>query len=247
MGGTGSALAAMDILAAAYRKAAPEAAIEILPSLGTSGGLRALQAGAIQIALSARPLTEAERANGLRDLPYARTPLAFATHQESGIATISRDDLVRVYAGELTEWPSGIPVRLIRRPATEADWALLITLSPGMERAVQSALRRPGLMTAATDQDNAAALATVRGSFGLIALGQAFAERRNLLLLKLDGTSPTPAAVAAGQWPLTRSLYVVTKAVPPSEVTAFLDFVVSREGTAILAEYGHLPANGAPE
>jgi phosphate transport system substrate-binding protein len=247
MGGTGSALAAMNILAAAYGKSEPGPAIEILPSLGTSGGLRALQAGAIQIALSTRPLTEAERANGLRDLPYARTPLAFATHQESGIDTISRDDLVRIYAGELTEWPGGIPVRLIRRPATEADWALLISLSPNMERAVQSALRRPGLMTAATDQDNALALESVRGSFGLIALGQALAERRNISLLTMDGTSPTPAAIASGQWPLTRSLYLVTMAAPPGEVSAFLDFVVSAEGRAILAEYGHLPATGAPE
>jgi phosphate transport system substrate-binding protein len=247
MGGTGSALAAMNMLAVAYHKAKPEAAIEILPSLGTSGGLRALQAGAIQIALSTRPLTEAERTSGLRDLPYARTPLAFAAHQESGITTISRDDLVRIYAGELTVWPGGTPVRLIRRPATEADWALLTSLSPSMGRAVQSALTRPGLVTAATDQDNAATLESVRGSFGLIALGQALAERRKLSLPTLEGTSPTPAAVASGQWPLTRSLYVVTKAAPPSEASAFLDFVFSREGRAILAEYGHLPAPGAQE
>ena len=236
--GTGSGLAIMEILADAYRSVVPAAAIEILPSLGSSGGLRALEAGVVQIALSARPLTEVER-SGQRDVLFARTPLVFAAHTGSGIDAISRGDLVRVYSGELKEWPSGVPVRLIRRPATEADWAALTSLSPDMARAVQTALRRPGLITAATDQDNASALESVRGSFGLISLGQALAEKRDLSLLSLDGIAPSLATMASGQWQLTRELYVVTKAAAPPEVVAFLDFLASAESRQVLAEYGY--------
>ncbi|MGX9963143.1 PstS family phosphate ABC transporter substrate-binding protein [Roseomonas sp. F4] len=245
VGGTGSALAIMEMLADAYRLVAPAATIEILPSLGSSGGLRALGAGVVQIAVSVRPLTEAER-NGQRDLLFARTPLVFAAHTGNGIDAISRRDLIRVYAGDMTEWPSGVPVRLIRRPATEADWAALASLSPDMARAVQAAQRRPGLITAATDQDNASALESVRGSFGLISLGQALAEKRTLSLLTLDGVAPSLATMASGEWQLTRDLYVMTKTAAPPEVVAFFEFLSGAESRQLLAQYGYAATSGAP-
>ena len=49
IGGTGAALGVMSRLAAAFAEQEPGVAVEVLPSLGSSGGIRALGEGAIDI------------------------------------------------------------------------------------------------------------------------------------------------------------------------------------------------------
>jgi phosphate transport system substrate-binding protein len=245
IGGTGSALAAIGLLAERYREENPEAVVQVLPSLGTTGGIRALQAGAIDLALTARLLNDAERAAGLRGRIYARTPLVFVSNPATGVTGVSSGDVVQIYAGELTDWPNGVPIRLIRRPATEADWDLLRGLSPSMAQAVGLAMERPGLVTAATDQDNAEAIEKLRGSFGLSALGQILAERRRVSVLALDGVEPSLERLAAGDWRLVRSLHLVTGEKSPPEAAAFLAFVLSTKAGEVLARYGHVPVSEA--
>jgi phosphate transport system substrate-binding protein len=248
IGGTGGALGALQLLVGAFRAVDPRIEIEVLPSLGTSGGLRALQAGVVDLAVAARDLTERERAAGLQGREYARTPLIFATGPDIGIRDLTCDDVARIYAGEMTEWPDGTPLRLVRRPPTEADWTVLAGLSPAMARAIDLAMRRPGLVTAATDQDNADTIEGVRGSFGLLALGQMLSERRRLTPFALDGIGPEEALAGLDRWRLPRRLYIVTSGARTSpEARAFLEFLSGPAAGALLAECGHLPIGGVPE
>ena len=93
-------------------------------------------------------------------------------------------------------WPDGTPIRLIRREPSDADWTLLRALSAEMADAVQVALERPGLLTPATDQENADALERLSGSFGTMSIGQMRAEARRVSPLVLDGEPPTVEALA---------------------------------------------------
>ena len=58
LGGTGADLETMRVLGEAFEKANPGITIEVLPSLGSGGGIKALLAGVIDLALTARPLTK---------------------------------------------------------------------------------------------------------------------------------------------------------------------------------------------
>jgi hypothetical protein len=89
IGGTGMALAAMRQIADAFTAAQPQTTVTILPSLGTGGGLAAVAAGAIDVAVAARGLNDAERAQGLQGFSYARTPLAFVTHPNVGVEGVN--------------------------------------------------------------------------------------------------------------------------------------------------------------
>jgi phosphate transport system substrate-binding protein len=64
IGGTGVALGGMRILGDEYQKLHPEAEIVVLPSLGSSGGVKALLKGAIGLSVSSRELKEEEKAKG---------------------------------------------------------------------------------------------------------------------------------------------------------------------------------------
>ena len=244
IGGTGMALAAMRQIGDAFTAARPLATVKILPSLGTGGGLAAVTAGAIDVAVTARPPNDAERAKGLKYLAYAQTPLAFVTHPDAGVSGVTMAEVAAILTGRLLGWPNGTVIRLIRREPSDADWSLLRTLSAGMAEAVQSALERPGLLTPATDQDNADSLERLPGSFGTMSIGQLRAESRHVTPLTLDGAPPTVEAIADRSYKLARTLYVAWRDQPTEEVARFLAFLAIGQTGELLTRLGHIPLAG---
>lgn len=239
--GTGVALGGMRLLGTSYMKDHPDTEIEVLPSLGSSGGIKALLAGAVDIAVSSRALKDEERTSGAEDRLYARTPLAVVTSLDTNVSGVTTAELEAIYSGETTRWPDGTIIRLVLRPASETDTQLLRELSPGMDRAVDVAFKRPGLVSATNDQDNAEALERLPGAIGLVAIGQIATEERRLKILSLDGIMPTSALSAQADYGFVKDLYVVTRPDATEPAQQFIAFVGSREGQAILADTGHSP------
>jgi phosphate transport system substrate-binding protein len=245
IGGTGLGLAVMRRLGDAFERAQPGGKVVVMPSLGSSGGIKALYAGALDIALSVRPLKDEERVQGGIPQLLARTPFVLATRRDTSVAGMSGGDLVRIYVGETTSWPDGMPIRLILRPAPDAANGLLQTISAEMAHAVEIAQHRPGLVMAGSDQENADMLEALPGSFGTTSLGQIITEERKLKPLALDGTIPTLEAVKGGSYPHTYPLYSVVRPAHASMPAAFLAFLDTPEAQTILAAAGFLPAEAA--
>jgi phosphate transport system substrate-binding protein len=244
IGGTGMALATMRQIGNAFSVTKPEVAVKVLPSLGTGGGLSAVAAGAIEFALSARALTDAERAKDLQALAYARTPIAFVTQPDAGIRDITLAQVAQILRGQMLAWPNGIPIRLIRREPSDADWTMLRAQSTEMAEAIKVALERPGLVTPGTDLDNADVLARVSGAFGVMSIGQMRAEARDVTALALDGEPPTVEALVAGRYKLSRTLYVVWRHPPAPDAAEFLVFLSTKQISELLARLGHIPLAG---
>ena len=242
IGGTGVALGGMNLMAEAFEAAHPDTEIEVLPSLGSSGGVKALLAGAIDLSVSSRALKDAETEQGAIARLYATTPLAVVTSTGTDAAAVTTPDLAKIYAGTLAEWPSGEAIRVVLRPESESDTQILRGLSDDMAAAVDDALKRPGLVSATNDQENAETLERLPGSVGVIALGQIATEGRKLKVLELDGIRPTPGATDPRSQRLIKSLYLVSTAQTSPAAEAFVDFVFSPEGRAILAANDHTPA-----
>jgi ABC-type phosphate transport system substrate-binding protein len=59
------------------------------------------------------------------------------------------------------------------------------------------------------------------------------------------GVAPTIATALDGSYPLARPLYLYSSAVPTGAVEAFLGWVVSAEGQAIVRELRFVPARTA--
>ena len=244
IGGTGMALATIRQIGAEFVATRPDVAIKVLPSLGTGGGLAAAADAAIGIALSARALNDAERGKGLLSFAYARTPIAFVS-SHLGMPDITLSQVTAILTGSMLAWPDGTPIRLVRREPSDADWTLLRGISAAMAEAVTVALGRVGLLTVATDQENADALERLTGSFGMMSLGQTRAENRKFVLLNLDGEAPEVAAISAGRYKLSRTLHVVWRDPPTPEVAGFLDFLRSQWTSELLIRLGHIPLAGA--
>jgi phosphate transport system substrate-binding protein len=235
--GTGGALGLVKRLAAEYRKRHPAASIRILPSLGSTGGIKAVKAGALDIAISSRTLSEKETGLTMREI--GRTPFVFATGMNSPVSGISVSELVALYSGRTERWPDGRPVRVVLRPAAEYDTSLLKSISAEMEQAITGALAREGMITGVTDQDNADALQRIPGSIGTTTMGQIITEARRLKALALNGVKPGLDTLAGGTYPYFKTYYLVLPASIGGEARSFMEFAVSPAGREIMKRSGY--------
>ena len=76
VGGTGGATALMQSLGSAFAETSGNP-VAVIPSLGTNGAIRAVTDGALDIAVSGRPLNPQEEAAGLVVLTTLKTPFGF--------------------------------------------------------------------------------------------------------------------------------------------------------------------------
>lgn len=243
IGGTGCALGGVHAVAKAFEKTHPGIRIKIVPSLGSGGGIKAVLAGSLDLALSARPLSGIERSQGAEAIEYARTPFVFVNASKAEDVALSLQQVASVYSGERQRWPDGTPIRLVLRPETDTDTLFLKAMSPAMEKAVQQALKRQGMLEAVTDQDNADLLVKIRGAFGASTYAQILSENRPLRPLSLDGVRPSLETLASGAYPFYKTFYAVTRHGSSSPATRrFIEYLESPEGRAILTRTGHLVA-----
>jgi len=139
LGGTGSAAGMLQQVGAKFT-AATGVKVVLTPSLGSAGAIRALTDGLLDIAMPARPLKADESAAGLRQVAVLRTAYVMAT-SDSSPNTLKSGDLAGIFTGEKPAWADGTPIRIILRPRSDTDTALLGELFPGMDKAIEAARR----------------------------------------------------------------------------------------------------------
>lgn len=242
IGGAGSGLGPLKILAAAFEKSHPGTTIKILPSLGSAGGIKALLHGAIDLAISGRALKTEEQKDGAAAVECARTPFVFVAHQNVTKTDVTTRELEMIYNGQTTTWPDGSRIRLILRPAGDTDTGIVKAISKGMEQAVNTANARQHMIVAVTDQEAADAVAKIPGALGGSTLAQVATEVRPLRVLTLNGIAPTLATLDNGRYPLSKQLYLVTAPNTPAVALQFVQFVRSAQGRTLLAKTGSLPS-----
>jgi len=240
IGGTGSALGTMKLLASAFEKIHPGTEVNVLKSLGSSGGIKAVAKGAIDIGLSSRLIREDERSEDLQVDKYSMSPLAIITNKDVNIQDISTEQLVSAFRGKTSTWPDGHRIRPIMRPATEIDIFIIKKISLEMRKAVEFAYSRKGLFTAVTDQECISTVERVPGAFGFSTLAQIISEKRRVNVLAFNGITPSVQSLSDFTYHLFRSYYLVINKRPSIKVRNFLNFIYSSEGRSILEKSGNL-------
>jgi len=128
----------------AYRKDHRDAIFQMELPLGSSGAIKALTAGAIDIAAVSRALKPEEIARGIKLKSFGKTPLVIVTEKKVPLKTISTGELEKIYSGKTINWPNGEAIRVILRPKEDADTKILASFSPGMAEAISRARQRRG-------------------------------------------------------------------------------------------------------
>ena len=239
IGGTGNALGTMRLLGDAYMRKYPDAKVTVLSSIGSSGALKAVPKGAIDIGLASHPTTDEEHAAGAMSAEYACSPTVFAVAKTSKASGLTRQQIAEILVGKLTEWPGSVPIRPVLRQLGDDNTKQVRSLSPEIATALEVADKREGLARAVTDQEAADKMESIPGAIGVTTLALIKSEGRALKALALDGVEPTLANGASGTYPLLKRFYFITKPTRSPAVQKFIDFVATPEGHDILTKTGH--------
>lgn len=242
--GSGVNLGITRLLAEAFMRKNPQAKIEIPPSIGSHGAIKAIKESAVTLGLVSRPLKDKERAAGEIFLAYARTPLVMAAHKSVPDEALTSQDIVAIYRGTKNKWSDGSEIIVLSREPHDSGKLLMEECIPGFKEAYEESYAAKRWEVLFTDQDSNAALSRTPFSFAATDLGMIATESLNAKPLALDGVPPTPEALAEGRYPMGRTLFFFYKEQGlPENVRAFLDFVYSKEGAAILRAHGYLPVH----
>jgi phosphate transport system substrate-binding protein len=240
IGGMGSGLGVMKLLVEAFMTKQPGTGVQVLPSLGSAGGFKALSRGAIDIGVAARPLKDGESKWGISVAEYAKSPFVVITRRDNPLSGLNMDELAMMYGGSVLTWPDGKRLRPVLRPEEDIDTKIARGMSPQMDRAVTAAMSREGMLVAITDQDAVKSIETTPGAVGFSTLAQTITERLPVKILSLDGVAPTVAALSKGSYKYSKPLFIAVRPEASATVRDFLDFVESPEGIRILQESGYV-------
>jgi phosphate transport system substrate-binding protein len=229
VGGTGAAIALLQKLSTSFKERTGNQ-LDVLPSMGSGGALRAVGEGALDLAVSGRALKPEEIQKGLTVALTLRTPFVLATSHPAP-QRMTAADLVKAYTDEKAVWPDGTPIRIILRPTAESDTQLMEALFPGFAEAHKAARKRADIPVAATDQDNADLAESTPASLTGTSYLQVVTEKRNLRFVTLDGIEPSLENFERGTYRYGKDLLFVVGPRKTPAIESFLTFLRSSEGT----------------
>ncbi|MFO0755254.1 MAG: substrate-binding domain-containing protein [Byssovorax sp.] len=238
--GSGSNLPLTQVLVEAYRVRNPHTRMVVHESIGSSGGIRALRDGAINISLVSRPLTEEETRAGLRALSYARVAVVIATNPSVPDACTSREHFVHLYGRTKAKWIDGSRAVILQRERGDSSFQVFANLVPGLAEENEAAYREDRWRVLYSDRAMQEALMSTEGAAGIFDLGAITVHRLPLKVMCVDGVTPSLWSVRTGRYPFWKDLSFVTAGPPSKLASAFFEFVQSPEGRALTEASGHL-------
>lgn len=242
--GSGTGLEMMKPLIDAYVKSHHGVTFEMEKPLGSSGAIKALIAGVLDIAVTSRSLRQEEEAQGATISIFGKTPLAIVAGKNVPVRNISTPELENIYSGVTRKWTNNENIRVVLRPQEDIDTKILRALSPGMDKAMSNAQSQQGMLIAVTDPESNQTILKSSGSIGASGLAGIMAGRLPLNVLSLNGVMPTTKALAEGRYPLAKEISFVTKGKLPEAVAQFLEFIHSVKGRMIVEQIGVLVTAG---
>ena len=244
IGGTGSAEPLMKRLFDDFRKQSPQDSLKVInPSLGSAGGIRALSTGKIDLAISARPLKEDEKAALGPHFELCSTPFVVVTNGGKFHNGFSVDELASVYEGQLQKWDDGTLIRLVLRTRDDADSVQLKMMAPSMEKAVTAADLRQGMVYGKDDLDTLELLSRTPGSLGPTSLGLLRTIASELTVIPLNSQMPSVLSMNDGKYPWRKTLTVILPAKPSRVAMKFADFLRSDQADEIMRRYEYWPGH----
>ena len=238
--GSGTNLPITEKLAAAYNKK-NNSSIEVPKSIGSDGAIKAVQTGTLDLGLISRELTAAEKAGGLKEIPYARVGIVFATHPSTPDNDVSLDDILKIHQGLKTTWSDGGKIVVLIRGKHDSSNLILFPLIPGFEQAIDESLQEKRWQVMYHDVDMSTALRNKPGVLGHTDTTD-IKINPGIKALTVNGVAATPENIQAGSYPYSKQLSFVYKDSLSERAKAFVAFATSDEGRGIIVANGGTPS-----
>ena len=243
LAGSGSNLPLTRRLAEAFMGQPEGCPVVVHRSIGSRGGVQAVQDRRIHLGLVSRGLHPKEQTGSLKVVPYARVAVVVAAHPTVPESGLSREELVSLYAGRKTRWSDGSEVVVLQRERGDSSHLAVGEAIPEFHETDEQARREGRFRVLFSDRAMGNHLVSTRGAVGLYDLGAVVSRRLPLKVLRVDGVKPSKESPHTGlkNYPFWKTLSFVSQGSPFGAALRFVRFVRSPEGRRILRGNGYLP------
>jgi len=240
--GSGAAEVLVRQLAQAFNDASRKERVQVPPSTGTSAGIRAVEQGEAGMARIGRILAAEETARGLRFVPLGTDAVVFAVGSDVPIKALRAGELAAIFSGQVENWSAvaglSARIRVITREPTELSLTAIRRHVPQFRDVTITDRAK----MVARDGEMLTMLESFATGIGFLTQVSLHGAKRPVRAIELDGVAPTLENIASQRYPILSHYGFVVRGTPSSEARAFLDFVASPEGQALIRKLGVMPA-----
>jgi phosphate transport system substrate-binding protein len=210
---------------------------------GSGNGIKALNEGLCEVAMSSRDIKPSELEEGAgKGVKAVRTAIAVdalvpVVHPENPVKNLTVEQLRDIYKGAITNWKdlggADGNIVVISRDSSSGTFETWAELIMQMEKVAPSALLQ------ASNGTVVQAVAGNRRAIGYIGFGYLTS---GLKKLNVNGIEATAQSALSNEWPIARELYVFTNGEPAGDVKKLVDYLLDpQKGQKAVAETGFIP------
>ena len=226
---------------------------------GSGTGLAALIGGTCDLAASSRKMTEKERAAAVaqgaapQEFVTALDGLAVVVHPSNPVKQLTLQQLADIYTGHLRNWKElGGPNKEIVLLSREVNSGTHVYFKEHVLAAATGNRPRefsPEALLLPSSQAIADEVASNPAGIGYYGMGYLNPKNAVVAVAKTPADpyiTPSEDAVRSGTYPISRPLLLYSRGAPQGAVKAFVDFVMSADGQAIVRRIDFVPVAEAP-
>lgn len=217
---------------------------------GSAGGISLLGDGLVQVGMISKHLTDEDRAKyprvNFREIKIGEDAVALVVSWDvwdGGVRAISKQQARDIYEGRITNWQNvggkSQRIAFFNKEPGRGTWEVFTHWAYGNSKlAPQVSFPEVG-----GNEETRSKVGSTRG--GLAQLSSSWADGKKVFALGVrldDGTvaEPTNGNVAAGRYPLSRPLFLLTNGEPVGEAKLLVDFMLSERGQELVKKHGYL-------
>jgi phosphate transport system substrate-binding protein len=222
---------------------------------GSGTGIAALLNGTTDIANASREIKpeEVKQAEATGFTPVAtvvaKDAIAIVVNKQNPIEHLTLAQLSAIYKGEITNWSQLVsgydhPIVALSRESNSGTHVYFLESVVRLGNSSDKSIFAPTVLLLPSSEGIIAEVRDNPNAIGYDGLGYITDEVKKVAVAKDENSLfviPEAATVIAGEYPISRDLFMYTRGEPSGAIKEYLDWILSTQGQSIVADLGFIP------
>jgi len=214
---------------------------------GSGQGVKAVEEDLVDFGALSRELKDEEKAFAKHEWVIAKDGIAIVVNKDVDVDDLTKDQIKGIFIGEITNWSevggTNAKIEVVVREEGSGTRDAFNELTGVLGKDADGNNVDNTIETALIQGSTGAIVQTVGStehSIGYISLGSL---NDSVVALKVGGVAPSSATVLDGSYVVSRPFILITGRDLSEQAQAFIDFIMSAEGQAIVEKSGFIPVS----
>jgi len=231
-------------LAASFMDANPGIVVEVQGG-GSGQGIKAIQEKIADLGALSREVKDEEKGTVAKEYVIAKDGVAVIVNPASKVEDLTIEQIKKIYTGEIKNWKEvggeDAPIVVVSREEGSGTRGAFTEITKVMQKDAAGKEVDSTTKDALVQGSTGAVMQTVAttpDTIGYVSLGSL---SDSVKAVKVEGVSPSSETVLSGEYKISRPFLYVAGGELSEAAQMYIDFVMSKDGQAIVEENGFIP------